>query len=112
MIYSQWQPDGGYDYYESEARHPIGDDMPVASMPAPAGGIGVPAQDAGYPLPSDARYVGSGDAPVGIITPMSRASYKGLSGSGTKELGSNEIVVVLFLVGALAAAAIADRMGK
>jgi len=109
MIFSQWQPDGGYQYFESAKRLPIGDDVPVAKMPAPSGGIGIPAQDVGYPLPPDARYVGDGDSPKGLMAPMARGAGIKSLGSVPTRLSSQEKLVVLFLIGVLAAAAFAGR---
>lgn len=109
MIYSQWRPEGGFDYYESDRVHPIGDDIPVVSMPAPSGGIGIPAQDVGYPLPSDARFVGTGDEPQGIMTPMLREEKRqGISGTKTS-LTHSEMLIVLMIMGMLGAAAWASR---
>lgn len=111
MIFSQWRPEGGFDYYESDITHPIGDDLPEVAMPAPSGGIGVPAQDVGYPLPNGAVFVGTGDQPKGIMTPMLRSKQsKGLSGA--KTLTSQETLVVLFIIGVLGAAAWASRHEK
>ena len=110
MIFSQWQPHGGYKYFETDRQHPIGDDMPDVKMPAPSGGIGVPAQDVGYPLPSNAEFVGEGDHPIGTMTPMAREGYRSLGQSDTR-LSQNEIVVVLALIAVLGAAAWAGRNG-
>lgn len=109
MIFSQWQPDGGYVYYESEVRHPIGDDLPVR-MPAEINGIGVPSQDVGVALPADARAVGSGDVPRGLITPMSRSHFKTLGQvTGESEDKTAMIVVALFVTGALLAGGLSSR---
>ena len=108
MIFSQWQPDGGYKYFESSKRLPIGDDVPEVSMPEPSGGIGVPAQDVGYPLPSDATYIGEGDMPQGIMTPMARDGVFGL-GALKSQLTTQDKIVVLFLIGVLGAAVWAGR---
>lgn len=80
MIFSMWQPDGGYKYFESQERHGIGDDLPHLKYPANANRLGVPAQDVGRKLPGDAKYVGSGTEPQGVITRMDRGEVKGLSG--------------------------------
>lgn len=112
MIFSQWRPEGGFDYYESDVTHAIGDDLPEVQMPAPSGGIGVPAQDVGYPLPPGAEFIGTGDQPKGIMTPMlRRKGGKGLSGTKTS-LTSQETLVVLFIIGVFGAAAWASRHEK
>lgn len=108
MIFSQWQPDGGYRYYETDHVHPIGDELPEVRMPAPSGNIGVPAQDAGFPIPSGAAYVGEGDHPVGIMAPMARNKGRALGQAQTK-LSHDEMVVVLALLAVFGAAAIAGR---
>jgi hypothetical protein len=108
MIFSQWQPDGGFVYYRSsKTRHPIGDDLPAAPMPRPTQ-LGVPAQDAGQPLPSDAVRVGEGSQPRGVMAPMARGVAGGLGQSQTK-LSTADTVVVLFLIGVFAVAAMASR---
>lgn len=108
MIFSQWQPDGGYKYFDSSKRFPIGDDVPVARMPAASGGIGVPAQDVGYPLPPDAQLIGEGDMPQGIMAPMARDGFSGI-GAVKTQLSNQDKVVVLFLIGVLAAAVWAGK---
>jgi len=69
MRYSRWRPDGGFDYFETSERFNIGDDLPTPGLPSVAGGIGVPAQECGRPLPSNARRIGRGDLPNGILVP-------------------------------------------
>lgn len=108
MIFSQWQPEGGYRYFETDHVHPIGDDLPDVRIPAPSGNIGVPAQDAGFPIPAGAQYVGDGDHPMGIMAPMARGNGRALGQAKTK-LSHDEIVVVLALFAILGAAAIAGR---
>lgn len=110
MIFSQWQPHGGYKYFETDRQHPIGDDMPDVKMPPASGGIGVPAQDVGYPLPSSAEFVGEGDHPIGVMVPMARSGYKSL-GQTVGKRSQNEIVVVLAMIAVLGAAAWAGRKG-
>ena len=109
MIFSQWQPDGGFAYYESALRHPIGDDVPEIRYPKETV-LGVPAQDVGFPLPSDAELVGYGSMPKGIMAPMARGKSKGLGEVKTK-LSQDDMIVVLFLIGVLGAAAWASRKG-
>jgi hypothetical protein len=81
MIFSAWNPDGGYDYYMSEQRHGIGDDLPDVPMPAPINDIGVPAQDVGRRIPYGTKLVGRGSTPKGLIAPMARGQVKGISGT-------------------------------
>jgi hypothetical protein len=84
MIFSVWNPDGGYDYFESKMRHGIGDDLPEVSMPPTVNNIGVPAQDVGRPVPRDAVAAGRGVIPIGVMAPMARP-YIGISGIPEKE---------------------------
>ncbi len=81
MIYSEWQPDGGYQYFETEQRHGIGDDLPNVVMPSVVNGIGVPVQDVGRTVPGGAKSLGFGAAPKGLMAPMARGNKMfGLSG--------------------------------
>jgi hypothetical protein len=67
---SQWQPDGGYVYYEAQGyTTPLGDDLPNPAMPQPTK-LGVPSIEAGHALPRRARRVGEGDMPRGVLVPM------------------------------------------
>lgn len=102
MIFSVWQPDGGYDYYESSVRHGIGDDLPEVKLPF-AAKLGVPAQDAGRPVPPGARFVGSGTEPRGVMAPMDRSQVQGLSGGSWNPLtvGQTWGLVTLIVVGAI-----------
>ena len=100
MIFSVWNPDGGYDYFESKQRHGIGDDLPDISMPAPSGGLGVPAQDVGRRVPMGAKRVGRGSIPKGVIAPMDRSQVRGLSGTALAGFGGDS-VFSLFIAGAL-----------
>jgi hypothetical protein len=61
MIYSIFSPERGeYDYFESPDQLPLNADLPVPSLPPVAGQIGVPAMDAGRPLPGNAKPIGRG----------------------------------------------------
>ena len=69
LTYSQWQPDGGYDYYETQQTAPLGDDLSTPRLGV-VNGLGVPSTEAGRPIPAGAVYVGEGDVPVGVVAPM------------------------------------------
>lgn len=70
VVLSQWQPDGGYIYYEADRyTTPLGDDLPDPVMPEPTQ-LGVPSLETGHPLPRRSRRVGEGDMPRGVIVPM------------------------------------------
>lgn len=101
MIFSEWNPDGGYNYYLAAERHGIGDDLPDAALPAPTNGIGVPAQDAGRQVPRGAKKVGQGPIARGVIAPMERSQVLGLSGSALGEIFGSVNVVSLLIAGGL-----------
>jgi hypothetical protein len=68
MIYSCFVPERGtYDYYENSLQMQLNADLPVPRLPPDAGKIGVPAIDAGRPLPSDARKTGEGWHARGMV---------------------------------------------
>lgn len=68
LVYSRWRSaDGGYDYFETdEAPEPLGNDLPTPKL-VPVGPIGVPSVTAGRTLPSNAVFVGTGAAAIGIM---------------------------------------------
>ena len=99
MIFSVWQPDGGYEYFDSSQRHGIGDDLPDPILPAATNNIGVPAQDMGRPVPGGAHHVGKGDTPRGVIAPMGRGQVTGLRGFSTPGGYANAILFIV--VGAI-----------
>jgi len=70
MIYSRWRPDeGGYDYFAVDLSQNINDDLPAPELES-ATKIGVPSIEAGRPIPSGARKVGSGDEALGLMAPV------------------------------------------
>lgn len=71
LIYSQWRPDGGYDYFESNEVAPLGNDLGVPRLDV-VNGIGAPSVESGRTIPRGARHVGEGDLPVGVMAPMER----------------------------------------
>lgn len=80
MIYSCFNPQrGNYDYFEDALQIPVNADLPVPTLPSSAGTIGVPAFQAGRPLPSDARPKGSGATARGILVDCGK-SGRALSG--------------------------------
>lgn len=78
LTYSQWRPDGGYDYFAAEQTAPLGNDLPQPPL-AVVNNIGVPSVEAGRAIPSGASYAGSGELPVGVIAPMDRSRIGGLT---------------------------------
>jgi len=69
MQYSVWRPaEAVYDYYEdtlATAAFPVPDHLRGAS-----GKVGLPAEAAGWPLPSDARKTGRGNVARGMIATL------------------------------------------
>lgn len=79
MIYSSFDERAGlYRYYTDHREHPVNADLPVPSMPADAGRIGVPARECGRELPADARPAGSGWHARGLVVQPTRSSSPGL----------------------------------
>jgi hypothetical protein len=82
VYYSCFDPKAGqYDYYEDGTQLAINADLPVPRLPPMAGKVGVPAIDAGRPLPSAAKRVGKGWHARGLIVQCGRGS-SALSGLG------------------------------
>lgn len=72
LIYSRWRPDvGGFEYFEAPETHNINDDLPTPELLAAK--IGVPSMEAGRPLPSGARRVGTGEEARGLVAPVDEA---------------------------------------
>lgn len=105
MKHSQWQPGGGYKYYESAGQHPIGDDLPDIRRVHLDNPIGIPSYDVGQPLPRGARQVGSGKTPNGVMAPTA-AKGPGLSGTFSYK-NKDQMVVFLAIVGIFLGAGIA-----
>lgn len=68
MIYSCFdQVRGLYDYYEGSGDLAINADLPIPRLPKANNKIGVPAIDAGRPMPADARKIGTGWKARGMV---------------------------------------------
>lgn len=98
MLYSCFDaPRGEYKVFEDEKTHPANGDLPVPRLSAlMAGSVGVPASDAGRPLPSDASYVGHAPNAQGLLVQCEG----GVSGFGLDEYTRSQkifAVVVLSL---------------
>lgn len=75
MLYSCFNPEVGlYDYFEDDAQRAINADLPVPKLPPIAGKVGVPAIDAGRPLPSGAKPAGKGWHAKGVVVQCGRGS--------------------------------------
>lgn len=74
MRYSVWNPERrSYDYYEAQ-----GDAATHAGAPprAASSALGATPEQAAWPLPEDARKVGSGDLPQGRIASLYGGSFR------------------------------------
>lgn len=76
MIYSCFDPKAGlYDYFADSVQRPINADLPIPKLPAAAGKVGVPAIEAGRPMPADAKHVGRGWHAKGMVVVCGRGAY-------------------------------------
>jgi hypothetical protein len=96
VIYSRWRADGGYDYYQTDARHGLGDDLPTPGLVA-VNAIGVPSTTAGRTMPASARWVGRGAIARGQVAPLDRTGI-GL-GAFTPSVGDLGFLVMAALFG-------------
>ncbi len=80
MLYSCFDaPRGEYRVFEDTSTRAANSDLPVPKLTSlVAGNVGVPAIDAGRPLPSDAKYVGHAPNAQGMVVQCDA----GLSGFG------------------------------
>jgi hypothetical protein len=59
MIYSRFDEKSGlYELFEDREGSAVNSDLPVPVLGPPTNGIGVPASEAGRPLPGGAKFVG------------------------------------------------------
>lgn len=83
MIYSCFNEKlGQYEYFEDKRGHSLNGDLPVPSYLGGkvAGKIGVPAREAGRPLPAGVRRVGTGFEARGMIVSCKATPMQGLAG--------------------------------
>lgn len=86
MIYSCFDPAVGlYDYFEDDKQIPINGDLPIPKLPSIAGKIGVPAMDAGRPLPMSAKRIGQGWHAKGMIVRCSKSGGIGAADGSISE---------------------------
>ena len=99
MLYSRFEADrGDYAVFEDSVRHPLNGDFPVPALGPEINQIGVPASEAGRPLPRGARFVGRSWHARGLVVAPQRAGL----GLTQAELGN--VVVPIALIGATAIA--------
>jgi hypothetical protein len=98
-------PSGGYRYFEDSLQLPINSDLPVPKLPKAAGRAGVPAREAGRPLPAAAREVGRGLRAEGLIVQCPSAGLGGwwgeLDSSGKRNVLIAGVVALSVLTAAL-----------
>lgn len=100
MIYSVWQPDGGYALYRHEGEvRGIGDDLPDPQLP-PAERLGVPSLECGRAVPSRVTFLGHSERAKGVVAP---ANLAGLSGDDDT---SSSLHPALLVAGGAAAGAL------
>lgn len=80
MIYSCFNEKAGhYEYFRDDRSAPINGDLPVPQLAdRQAGKVGVPARDAGRPLPKDARKFGVGWQARGMIVSCKPSAVRGI----------------------------------
>lgn len=94
MIYSCFNERLGlYEYFEDERGHPINGDLPVPRFTGTTQ-IGMPALEAGRPLPSGVKRTGTGWHARGIIVRCKPMAVKGLG-----QTEEPPILKVAFLLG-------------
>jgi hypothetical protein len=92
VIYSCFNPQSGfYDYFESSDQIPINADLPVPKLPPAGNDIGVSSMEAGRPMPSDAKRIGSGWHARGLVANCGR----GGGGLGDSSSAMNRGLLVL-----------------
>ena len=103
MIYSCFdQKSGLYKYFQDDKQIPVNGDLPVPTwLKSRSTKLGVPALEAGRPLPSNARPSGHGPTARGMIVSCDRS----LSGLGASPL-TDEAKANLFVAAALGTAAL------
>ena len=83
-LYSRFRGDGsGYDYYESDERFGLGDDLATPQLTA-IGELGVPSTEIGRLPKGKLRRVGQGQGARGHVMPLDRT---GLSDASATEPG-------------------------
>jgi len=104
MIYSCFdQPSGLYRYFENSHQIPVNGDLPVPTyLSSRATKLGVPSMEAGRPLPSDARQIGTGLQARGMIVSCGQRSASSVSGLGALSLDSQQVLIGLAVAGTAA----------
>lgn len=102
MIYSCFNENLGlYEYFEDARGHALNGDLPTPTHLGGkvAGKIGVPAREAGRPLPSSAKRVGKGFEARGMIVSCLPTAMMSLSGdTDAFDLGTRGFVLVTMAV--------------
>lgn len=97
MIYSRFNDQRGlYDVFEDASTHALNGDLPVPPLGSVAGKVGVPATEAGRPLPANARRIGTSWQAKGMVVKSAGGSLGEMSQS---ELGKIVVPVALIATG-------------
>ena len=95
---------GDYRYFADDRRLPLNADLPVPKLPPVAGKVGVPAREAGRPLPPSAKEVGRGQQARGLIVRCDGGALSGWWDELNSSSKRNVAVGVVAALGLLAAA--------
>lgn len=97
MLYSCFDaPRGEYKVFEDQEQRPANGDLPVPKLAQlVAGGVGVPAIDAGRPLPSSASYVGHAPNAQGMVVncDVSMSGFGEISPTVSRVIGISILVL-------------------
>lgn len=102
MLYSRFDEKRAvYDVFEDGVTRAVNADLPVPKLGPMVGGIGVPASEAGRPLPSGAKHVGESWHAKGLIVgPRQGGALSGMGSGSLTVLGV--VIVAVSAVGAYA----------
>jgi len=100
MLYSCFDaPRGEYKIFQDDSQRPANGDLPVPKLSSLiAGTIGVPAIDAGRPLPSGAEYVGYAPNAHGMVVNcnLGMSGFGDMSPTVSKAIGIGILVLAVY----------------
>jgi len=100
MLYSCFDASRGeYKIFKDDANRPANSDLPVPALKSlVAGTIGVPAMDAGRPLPSGAEYAGYAPNAHGMVVncDVSLSGFGEISPTVSKVIGIGILVLAAY----------------
>jgi len=95
MIYSRFDDQTGtYDLFSDRSTHALNGDFPVPSLGPDAGGIGVPATEAGRPVPRGAKRIGTSWQARGLVA-ASAPNGASLGGMTKGEVGYYAMPIIV-----------------